>query len=182
MKQNYRAFLGTPVRDRLTRGLLGRVADLVVNPVNGEVLALHTHPSRKLLVPTVDVLRVSNGEVWLENPEAITRPDEIVRIAEVIAKKTPIVGNKVFTVSRAFLGEVLDFEFETNGWALTQLSVGKKILGIPTDKKLINVNQIIRIAPREITVRDLTVPIKAKITNKIALPDLDGNASFRVKK
>lgn len=162
MQKSFREILGLPIREKLSRGLVGRVGELVVNPANGEVLALFARKDKRLLLPTVDVAKVAKDTVWVENPEALATPDEIIRIAEVIKLNTSIFGNRVFTVSRQFLGEVIDFRFETNGWVLTKIDVAKKILGIPTSQKLINASQIVRIKPNEITVRDAVVKVRAK--------------------
>ena len=127
-----------PIRERLSKGLIGRVGDFVINPVNGEVSAFFARGDRKLLLPTVDVFKVTVEAVWVEDPEALAAPDEIIRIAEIIRLNIPVLKNKVFTVSRNYLGEVVDFYFETNGWILTKVEVAKRILGIPTERKLIN--------------------------------------------
>ena len=157
MQKSFREFLGIPIRDRLNKGLLGKVGDFIVNPANGEVLAFFTRRDRRLLLPTVDVSKVVGGTVWVENPEALATPDEIIRISEIIKLNIPIFGNKVFTVSRQYLGEVVDFRLETNGWVLTKINVAKKILVVSTEKKLVNSSQIVRIKSNEITVRDAVV-------------------------
>jgi len=162
MQKNFRELLGTPIREKLSKGLIGKVCDFVVNPANGEILAFFARKDKKLLLPTVDISQVSAETVWVEDPEALATPDEIVRIAEVIKLNTPIFTNKVFTVSRNYLGEVIDFRFEMNGWILTKIEVAKKILGIPTQAKLINSSQIVRIKSNEITVRDVVVKVTAK--------------------
>lgn len=162
MQKSFREILGLPIREKLSRGLIGKVSEFVINPVNGEVLAFFTRRDKKLLLPAVDIARVSADAIWVENPEALAAPDEIIRIADVIKLNTSIFGNRVFTVSRQFLGEVIDFRFETNGWVLTKIEVAKKILGIPTAQKLINSSQIVRIKPNEITVRDAVIKIREK--------------------
>lgn len=173
MQKSFREILGLPIREKLSHGLLGRVEQLIVNPLNGEIVAFFTRKDHKLLLPTVDVVRVSTDAVWVENPEALAAPDEIIRIAEVIKMNTPIFGNRVFTVSRQFLGEVIDFRFETNGWVLTKIDVAKRILGIPTSQKLINSSQIVRIKSNEITVRDAVVQVREKkIADKEVAPNL----------
>jgi len=161
MQKNFRQFLGMPIRDRLSKGLLGKVGDFVIDPTNGEISAFFTRRDKKLLLPTADVFKVTAEAVWVDSPEALATPDEIIRIAEVIKLNIPIFGNKVFTVSRQHLGEVVDFRFETNGWVLTKIEVAKKILGIPTQEKLINTSQIVRIKRNEVTVRDAVVQARA---------------------
>ncbi len=181
MQVFYRDFLGTEIRDRLTKGLLGRIFDCVINPANGEVVALYVNRDKNLLLPTVDITRYVKGVIWVETPEALATVDEIVRINEIIQLKTLILSTKVFTVSRAYLGEVIDYQLETNGWILTRLSVAKKILGVATDKKLINSAQIVRIAPTEITVRDAAVRVKGKVRRALTLTELsETSASFKL--
>jgi len=162
MQKSFREILGLPIREKLSRGLIGRVENLIIDPTNGEIVAFFTRKDKKLLLPTVDISKISGDIVWVENPEALATPDEIIRITEVIKMNTPIFGNRVFTVSRQFLGEVVNFRFETNGWVLTKFDVAKKILGIPTAQKLINSSQIVRIKQNEITVRDAVVKVREK--------------------
>ncbi len=181
MQKSFRELLGIPILDKVSKGLLGKISDFIVNPANGEILAFFTRKDRKLILPTVDVARVTSEAIFVEDPEAMATPDEIIRISEVIQLHTPIFGNKVFTVSRQYLGEVVDFRFETNGWVLTKLDVAKKILGIPTEQKLINSSQIIRIKSNEITVRDAVVKLhEKKSAVKEKVPDLT-TATFKIK-
>lgn len=175
MQKSYREFIGTPIRDRLTKSLLGRVVELVINPADGEILALSLKHDGSILLPTVDIARVTAEEVWVENSEKLAVADEIVRIAEVVKLHVPIYKNRVFTVSRQHLGEVIDFCFDTNHWILSKIEVAKKILHIPTEKKLISSSQIVRIKSSEITVRDAVIqaPVKAKTkTREIVEADL----------
>jgi uncharacterized protein YrrD len=164
MQKNFREFLGAPIREKLSKGLVGKVEDFVINPNNGEILAFFAKKNRCLLLPTIDVSKITSGVIWVDNPEALAAPDEIIRISEVIERNTPIFKNKVFTVSRQYLGEVIDFRFEVNGWILTKIKVAKKILGIPSQVKLINSSQIIQIKSNEIIVRDAVVKVKAKVS------------------
>ncbi len=180
MQVFYRDFLGTEIRDKLGKNLLGRVTSCIVNPANGEVVAFHTRRDQRELLPTVDIVRYVKGTLWVETPEALAEHDEIVRINEIAQLKTPISGTKVFTVSRTYLGEVIDYQFETAGWVLTRLAVAKKILGVATDKKLINSAQIVRISPTEITVRDAAVRVKEKERRALTLTELsETTAAFQ---
>lgn len=180
MQKSYREFLGLPIRDKSAKGFLGKVYDLVVNPADGEILAIFTNRERSVLLPTVDISRIANDVVWVENAEALAAPDEIIRIAEVLRLGVHLIDNKVFTVSRQHLGQVLDYRFETNGWVLTKLEVAKRILSIPTEKKLINSSQIVRITPKEITVRDAVVEVRNEMRERDTLPDLS-TAAFKTK-
>lgn len=183
MQKTYRDFTGVPIRERLTKRLLGRANDFVVNPANGEVVAIFARRDRTVLLPTTDILRVSGGVIWVEHREALAAPDEIIRIGEIIRLHTPILGNKVFTVGRQYLGEVINFHFETNGWVLTRIEVAKKILTIPTARKLINSSQIVRIKPTEITVRDTVVKVRARRADQSESAESDlSAATFKAQK
>lgn len=171
MRLSYREIIGLPIRDRATKGLLGRVADIVVNPDDGKVLALFTNAARSLIVPTVDVLRMTREEIFVEDHEALTPPEHIVRIQEVVQTRVAILKNRVFTLSRQFLGTVIEFEIETNGWVVAKIEVAKTILNIPTQKKLIDAREIVRITKNEITVQDAVVKITSK--EKAAVVDAE---------
>jgi uncharacterized protein YrrD len=174
MRLTYRELIGLPIRDRHAKGLLGRVTDLVINSDDGKVLALFVGSGKKLIVPTVDVVRMTREELFVEGHEALATPADIVRIDEVIQLGVPLLKNRVFTLSRQFLGSVIELEIETNGWVVAKLEVAKLVLNIPTQKKLIDASDIIRITKSEITVQDAlvkeTVTKKAKAAEIEAIP------------
>lgn len=157
---------GRAVRDRASRGLLGRVTGLLIHPETGAVLAIFAHASRRLLVQPADVLRLDRETVWVAHPDAVVATAEIVRVQQVLAAQIPLIGNRVFTVSRVNLGDVLDTEIDTKTWQLTQLRVGKKVLGVTTREKLIAAREIVQIKKTEVTVRDATV--KTTATERLA--------------
>ena len=158
MKCFLKDFLGAAIRDKYTRQVIGRMDKPIINPTNGEIIAFFVGTNRQLILPTVDIQRFAKGDVWVESMEAICPPSDIVRIAAVIEQHVAIIGNRVTTVSRQRLGQVIDIEFETNGWIIIKLDVAKKILNIPTERKLIDTRQIVRITKSEITVQDASVP------------------------
>jgi len=162
-------FLGTAIRDKYTRQVIGRIDSPIIHTSNGEIVAFFVGSGRELILPTVDIIRVTKGEVWVESSEAICPPADIVRIAALLDHYIAIVGSRVFTVSRQRLGQVIDISFETNGWIMTKLDVAKKILNIPTERKLIDTRQIVRITKQEITVQDATLPNKRDIKSRAAL-------------
>jgi sporulation protein YlmC with PRC-barrel domain len=174
MKKNYREFVGTLILDKLHKIYIGKVSDFVVNPDNGEIVAFFARRDKSLLLPTMDIAKFMKNIIWVENPDILATPEDIIRIADIIKLDEPIFGNKVFTVSRQYLGEVIDFRFETKGWVFDQIKVAKKILGIPTQVKLINASQIVHIKSSEIIVQDATVKMKAGVRIKQAemMPNL----------
>ncbi len=109
MKKSFRELLGLPIRDQLNRGMLGQVGGFVINPANGEIVALLARRDGRLILPTTDIAKVSSDTIWVDDPEALATPDEIIRIADIIKLNVPITQNKVFTVSRNYLGEVMIF-------------------------------------------------------------------------
>lgn len=157
MLKTLRGIVGLPIRETGTKKVCGFVRDLIINPANGALIAVAAKAQAKIILPIQDVQKLNKSAVWIEDCESLTAPTEIVRVAEVLKLKVPIFNNRVFTVSRQFLGQVIDFEFQTKGFILTKIEVAKKILGIPTNRKIISTKQIIQIKSSEITVQDALV-------------------------
>lgn len=165
MLQTFRKTLGLPIREVIQKNVFGIVRDIIVNPNNGLILALAVAPGQKVL-PVQDIQKITRKAILVADQEALAEPGDIVRIAEVLRLQTPILRNKVFTVSGQFLGRVIDFEFQTKGMLLTKINVAKKFLFFKLESKIISQQQIITIKPTKIIVRDAKIPAAAVLSKK----------------
>lgn len=117
---------------------VGKVDDLVVDPERKAVswFRLHSGGMRmlggeRLWVPTEAVHSVGEDVVTI-NAEADARtPDEAPEAIALVKAKREIIGNKVITENGERLGEVRDYEFNPDTFALTSLTVppGMNIVG-----------------------------------------------------
>ena len=143
----YEFVKGLPVITMAEGKQVGKVDDLVIDPERKAVSWLRLHSGgmlggERLWVSTEAVHGVGADAVTI-NAEADARaPADAPEALALVKAKRGIIGSKVMTENGERVGEVCDYEFDPDTFALTSLSVppGMNVVGeilmIPGDKVL----------------------------------------------
>lgn len=143
----YEFVKGLPVIAMAEGKQVGKVDDLVIDPDRKAVSWLRLHSGgllggERLWVSVEAVHGVGEDAVTI-NAEADARaPADAPEALALVKAKRGVIGNKVITENGERLGEVRDYEFNPETFALTSLSVppGMNVVGeiltIPGDKVL----------------------------------------------
>lgn len=152
--------VGVPLVHFETGDLLGLIKDVIVRPQDGRIEAFWVkslaHPWQNRILQTQDILEWKKN-AYVRNPDAISLPSEIIRIVEILQKKTEVIDNRVFDEENRYLGKVYDFDFNTEEFILRNIYVGKRFLWKFCQPRIIGSVNIIEIFPDYIRVRDLEV-------------------------
>ena len=132
----YEFVKGLPVITMAEGKQVGKVDDLVVDPERKAVSWLRLHSGgmlggERLWVSTEAVHGVGEHAVTI-NAEADARvPADAPEARAMIKAKRGIIGNKVMTENGERMGEVRDYEFNPDTFALTSLSIppGMNLVG-----------------------------------------------------
>jgi sporulation protein YlmC with PRC-barrel domain len=134
----YELVKGLPVITMAEGKQVGRVDDLVIDPERKAVGWLRLHSGgmgilggERLWVSTAAVHAMGEDVVTI-NAEADARtPEEAPEALALVKAKREIIGNKVITENGERLGEVRDYEFNPDTFALTSLTVppGMNVVG-----------------------------------------------------
>lgn len=143
----YEFVKGLPVIAMAEGKQVGKVDELVIDPDRKAVSWLRLHSGgllggERLWVSVEAVHGVGEDAVTI-NAEADARaPADAPEALALVKAKRGVIGNKVITENGERLGEVRDYEFNPETFALTSLSVppGMNVIGeiltIPGDKVL----------------------------------------------
>jgi len=143
----YEFVKGLPVITMAEGKQIGKIDDLIVDPERKAVSWLRLHSGgmlggERLWVSTEAVHGVGADAVTI-NAEADARaPADAPEALALVKAKRGIIGSKVMTENGERVGEVRDYEFDPDTFALTSLSVppGMNVVGdilmIPGDKVL----------------------------------------------
>ena len=142
----YEYVKGLPVITMAEGKQVGKIDDLIIDPERKAVSWLRLHTGGflggELWVPVAAVHGVGEDAVTI-NAEADARaPADAPEALALVKAKRGVIGNKVITENGERVGEVRDFEFDPDTFALTSLSVppGMNVVGdilmIPGDKVL----------------------------------------------
>jgi sporulation protein YlmC with PRC-barrel domain len=172
----YEFVKGLPVITMAEGKQVGKVDDLVIDPERKAVSWLRLHSGgmlggERLWVSTEAVHGVGADAVTI-NAEADARaPADAPEALALVKAKRGIIGSKVMTENGERVGEVCDYEFDPDTFALTSLSVppGMNVVGeilmIPGDKVLTIGKDMIVVAA-DATLRP---EVMAEVGNALAL-------------
>ena len=172
----YEFVKGLPVITMAEGKQIGKIDDLIVDPERKAVSWLRLHSGgmlggERLWVSTEAVHGVGADAVTI-NAEADARaPADAPEALALVKAKRGVIGNKVITENGERVGEVRDYEFDPDTFALTSLSVppGMNVVGeilmIPGDKVLTIGKDMIVVAA-DATMRP---EVMAEVGNALAL-------------
>ena len=172
----YEFVKGLPVITMAEGKQIGKIDDLIVDPERKAVSWLRLHSGgmlggERLWVSTEAVHGVGEDAVTI-NAEADARaPADAPEALALVKAKRGVIGNKVITENGERVGEVRDYEFDPDTFALTSLSVppGMNVVGeilmIPGDKVLTIGKDMIVVAA-DATMRP---EVMAEVGNALAL-------------
>ena len=143
----YEFMKGLPVITVAEGKQVGKIDDLVIDPERKVVSWLRLHSGGMLggawlWVSTEAVHGVGEAAVTINAEADACAPDDAPEALALLKTKRGIIGNQVITENGERVGEVRDYEFDPNTFALTSLSVppGTNVVGdimmIPGDKVL----------------------------------------------
>ena len=144
---SYEFVKGLPVITMAEGRQIGKVDDMVVDPVRKAVSWLRLHSGgmlsgERLWVFTEAVHGVGENAVTIDAEADARTPADVPEALALLKAKRGTIGNKVITESGGRLGEVRGYEFNPETFALTSLSVqpgmdvGGDFLTIAGDKIL----------------------------------------------
>ena len=146
-----------PINSMETRIRAGIVKNIVVNPQNGQLMALVVRagfPTKQKILPIQDILSVGPGMVIIRDDSAIVEPDEIVRVNEILKQKIKIMGGSVRTQSGTRLGKVYDVLIDTQTAVIAKYYVRASMTGLTQADRIIPANKVVAITREAIVVRD----------------------------
>ncbi len=137
-------------------GHLGTVERLVIDPADGRVRALGVRPTswfaKEQFVSTNEIVGVEKEGFVIRDETQLTGLDELVRVAEILKQKIPIIGQPARTVSGQSLGTIDDVLIDINLWV-----VAKYYLRTLLDERILPSDQVESITKEAIIFLDQTM-------------------------
>ena len=171
----YERIKGLPVITMAEGKQVGKVDDLVVDPERKAVRWLRLHTGgllggERLWVPVDAVHGLGEHAVTINAEADVRAPADAPEADTLVKARRGIIGNKVVTENGERLGEVRDYEFTQDTFALTYLFIppGMNILGqfltIAADKVLTIGEDVIVVAADAVMRSEETADIGKETT------------------
>jgi sporulation protein YlmC with PRC-barrel domain len=159
------ALLDQPVLSLRIGRPIARTLGPLINPNNLKIEGFYCqqHENRK---PSIllgqDIRDIMAQGVVVNDQEALTDPDELIRLKDIIQLNFEIIGKPVVTSSKERIGKVSDYSVELDGLFIQKLYVTQPLLKSLSGGNLgVDRSQIIEITDKAIVIQDLQSKVPA---------------------
>jgi uncharacterized protein YrrD len=168
------SLINKQIRSMRDGSMIARVADLIIDPNNGKLLAFKLQKSKFFkpkIICAIDISGFTPLFLVVKDDSVVIDADEVVKIKEVLAKKIMIIGNKVKTENGKKLGICENILIDTATSMTTKFYVKSSgLLGSLQPDRIIPSSAVVRIDCNAIVVKENGVKEKATAVAGIAEP------------
>jgi sporulation protein YlmC with PRC-barrel domain len=138
----------------------------VINPNNLKIegwYAENSYEKGTFILPVSEVREAINKGLVVNDHEALTHPDDLVRLKETIDLEFELIGKSVVTESNKKLGKISDYAVDDKSYYIQKLYVDPPIVkSLTSEQLLIDRTHIIEITNKKIIVQDSDVKVGAR--------------------
>ncbi len=167
MLQLSNILINRPILSLRTGGVIGQSLRPIINPNNLKVEGFYCDnkfdKSTSILLSQEIRDFIAQGIV-VNDHEALTDPDELIRLKDVLELDFEILGKPVVTISKQKVGKVTDFAFDNETMYVQKLYVGQSLLkSLNSGQLSIDRTQIVEITNKKIVVQEILKPKKSPL-------------------
>jgi len=154
----YNKVIGTLVLRHEDGEVVALIKDVIIHPDTGRIEGFWARPLTlpiKNAVIQSDTILEWKKNIYIRHEEEIAEPEDIIKISEILSRNTLFIGNQVKNEAQEVLGTVYDLDFDTSKLYLRNLYVQKSFLGFKYGQRVFNYDNIIKILPEYILVKDI---------------------------
>lgn len=159
--------LNKPILSLRTGGQVATATAAIINPNNLKIEGWYCHDrfSKKILVLlAIDVRDVIPQGLVVNDHDALTDPDELVRLKDIMQINFTLIDKPVYTLSKEKVGKISDFAVDLSSLYIQKLYVTQSLLKSFSGGSLsIDRTQIVEITNRKIIIQDLLKGTRAPV-------------------
>lgn len=162
------ALLEKPILSLQTGAPVGVTAQAIINPNNLKIEGFHCQDrfekEPKILL-SIDIREVLPQGLVVNDHNALTDPEELIRLKEVLDLNFELLGKPVHTVSKQKIGKVVDYAIDDKTLYVQKLYVARSILKSLNNGQLsVDRTNIVEITSRKVVIQEILEPTKATMT------------------
>lgn len=165
---SFKKLKNTSLRSLDDFSFLGIIKDLIIDPENGQLLALTIKKKfwePKKILSFLDIIKITPNITIVNSKDAILSKEEIIRVKEILDSNFRVLNNKVETEQGSFVGWVKDIFIDPQLFVLKKIEV-KNLIG---ESILVPKEKIVSMSPKMIIIEDLGVKKKILKQPSVAL-------------
>ncbi len=159
-------FISVPVLSLRTGGQIGSIIEPIINPNNLKIEGWYVedrfNKDRTILL-VQDIRDILPQGIAINDHEVLSKPDELIRLKEILDYDFKLIGKYVTTESGRKVGKVSDYAVETESMFIQKIYAAQSIIKSFGGGSLsIDRSQIIEITNRRIVIEDLSDKARIK--------------------
>lgn len=162
------SLLNIPIISLRTGGQIGVAMRPVINPNNLKIegwFSLSRFDEGLLVLPTSEIREVSRLGIAVNDQDAISPADELVRLLPLIRLNYQLEGKGVVTDTKKKIGKIMDYATDLESFYIQKLYASPGILkALTKDQITIARSQVLEITDKKIIISDLGATEKAYFT------------------
>ncbi|MDQ3065052.1 MAG: hypothetical protein M3Q36_02165 [bacterium] len=156
-----------PIMSLRTGGRVATAIEPIINPNNLKIEGWFCEDAfnkQQVVLLAGDVRDFVPQGIAVNDHEALSDPEDLIRLKEVLELEFELIGKPVVTNQRRRMGKVADYALDPEAMMIQKLYVTRPLYKSLTDGQLtIDRSQIIEITDKRIVVRDVDVKIEAQV-------------------
>lgn len=174
MLQLSNAFTYKKVLSLHNGAVIGQAKDPVINPENLKIEGWYSDSKlhdEECIVLVQDIREYTRDGFIVNSHEALTIPDDLVRLKQILSIRFELIGKKVSTENKTKLGTVTDYAVNSENMMIQKLYVDPpliKTLSFNQEQKIIDRSSIVEISDSHIIVSDQTVKGTTRVTAPVS--------------
>jgi uncharacterized protein YrrD len=138
---------------------IAQIIGPIINPDNLKIEGFYCHEyneKKQVVLLYQDIRDVLPQGVVVNDSDALSDPDELVRLKKILELDFELIGKPVETVSHEKVGKVSDYAYETETMYIQKIYASQSLLkSLTTGTLSIDRSQIHEITPKRVIIQDL---------------------------
>lgn len=170
MLQLSNAYLQKKILSLHNGAVIGEAIDPVINPENLKIEGWYSSSrlsDEECIVLVQDVREYTKDGLIVNSHVALTPPEDLVRLKNILEIRFELIGKKVSTENKTKLGTIVDYAVDSTSMYIQKMYVDPPLLktfSLSQEQKIIDRSSIIEITDKEIIVSDSTVKSSTQAT------------------
>jgi uncharacterized protein YrrD len=148
-----------------TGSVIGHAYSPVINPDNLKIVGWYASANGEkgtMILPASEVRDMISKGIVVNDHDAITHPDDLVRFKDILNVNFELIGKTVVTDNKKRLGKVLDYSVDSKSMYVQKIYVSQSLFkGLNKTQLIIDRDQIIEITDKKIIVKELDQKVEA---------------------
>lgn len=151
-----------------TGGQIATTTAAIINPDNLKIEGFYCQDrfekQASLVLLSQEIRDILSQGLVVNDHDALSEPDELVRLKSVLKLNFELIGKPVVTVNKEKVGKVQDFAAETETLYIQKLYVGQSLLkSLGTGQLSIDRTNIVEITNKKVVIQEIIKPARGAV-------------------